>query len=192
MLSQLKAIFDTNFKAQYLEVGKIENSCCTVINEKAFHFDYIIQKFFQKINVGNFLRSVDIIHFSCSKGELMLAELTSYKSHCAKITNPTDKDCLEYVRKELICNDYRNKFIHTIFTILKIADYYNLGNSFYSYFFDTTKLKIKNYLVMDLTSEQYIFIEISCLDKLETHKKNRIEGEMGVLNCEEFQKRLVA
>jgi hypothetical protein len=45
---------------------------------------------------------------------------------------------------------------------------------------------------MDLTSDQYIYIAFSCMDKLEKHAKNRIEGDVELLNCDGLKIKLDA
>lgn len=192
MLSELQSVFEKKFSKQKIQLKKIESSCCNFISKEVFHLDYIVAKFFNQIKVGDYLCSVDVIHFATTQNELILAELTSFKTYAEKTGKNTDQDCLDYVRKELLDNKCRNKYIHSIFTLLKIIDYFGIDKKFYSYFLDPEQLSLKNFLVIDLTSEQYIFIEISCMDKLVKHKKNRIEGELNILNCEEFEKRLVA
>jgi hypothetical protein len=191
MLQQLEQIFLDNFGDAMMQVSEMDKSCCHACNIDTFHFDNVTKIFFKEVGVGDCLRSMDIIHFSPDTDTLVYAEMTGYSEYAIRNNKSTDDDCLEYIRDIVLKGvEFRNKVIHSLFTTLKIANYYEMPANFYSYFFDA--LNIHLYLVIDLTYEQYIFIEGACIDKLEKHIRNRIEGQIEILNCPLFAQRLSA
>jgi hypothetical protein len=191
MLGELEKLFESKFATCKQEVKHIPKSCCNAIDKIEFHFDDVTKEFFKTVKVGDLLKSVDVIHFASKNNELLFFEMIGFRDYAARTGKNTNKDCLEFVRNQLTgVDNVRHKLIHSIFTIVKIIDYYEMDKTFYSYFFDKRRLRIKSYIVLDLTYDEYIFIEFSCLDKLQKHKKNRIEGMVNILNCPGFLTKL--
>ena len=167
-------------------------SCCKTINLHSFYYDDVTREFFKTLSIGDFLRSMDVIHFDIKNNVLIFGEMTSYNDYAARAGNRNNEECLNFVRTQLLDNGFRNKIVHSIFTLIKIIDFYNLNKEIYSHLFDTKRIRIKNYLVMDLTFDEYLYLEFSCLHELERHRKFRIEGEVDILNCEAFEKKLAS
>jgi hypothetical protein len=174
-----------------MELNNVPESCCKFITKKVFNFDRITEDFFIEIGIGkgNLLNSVDAIYFSIEKNELLLIEMKSFPEKIDENElkgKSKNQHCLDYVRKHLLSgisdkDSVRQKIIHSIFTIIKMIDYYKMDENYYSFLLNPNKLTIKNFFVLNISSEEYLFLELSNIDKV---LKHRIEGAVDLLTCD--------
>ncbi len=187
MLNLLEEIFQKHYSQCKKRIKDFSASCCGEVNTECYYFDEVTKLFFQFVKVGDFLPSVDILHFSSTSHTMVLGEMTSYRNYANRVGKFELKDCLVFVRDQLINSEFREKIINSQFTIKKIMEHYGMDPLVHAYLNDKTKFTQKNYLVLDVTYEEYIYLEFSCLDKLEQHKTRRIEGEVNLANCDGFE-----
>jgi hypothetical protein len=190
MIHELQAFLKVNYGEFEKRIGQIPRTCCSSSSVVAFSFDEITKHFQSEINAVNRLKSMDALLIFPEKSELCFVEMTSFVNYSNSKCKGTNRDCLDFIIKELRGRDLRDKVVHSIFTIIKIIDYFNLNKNLYTHLLDSKRTKINHYLVLDITDEQYIYIAFSCMDKLERNRKNRIEGEINILSCDAFQAKM--
>lgn len=187
MVTELELLFESHYSTHRKAINSMPKACCKTTTELAYSFDEIVQEYYATVKLGNYTKSTDILFFHKIKMMIFLAEMTSFVAYAASTGKNTDRDCVEYVRNELLKTELRDKIIHTHFVLEHIVTSLCRDGASCLIPYSKSKIAFKNFLILEMTNEQYVILSLACLDVLEKVRSNRIEGEMTIVNCAAFE-----
>jgi hypothetical protein len=180
MLAVLKKHLLDNSYFFEKELGVIPHSSCPTSIIRVLDFDAVKDRFSVELRMSS-LKSVDAIYFSNTRDEIYLIEMKRYVAGGLH-------SCVDYVKSHLGPNGLPNKIIDSIFILLGIMGYYQIDKSFYSFFLDPSKLKIKCLLLVDFSSSDLLALTLASQHKHNISLTKKVESEIGVINCSAFQR----
>lgn len=191
MLSNLKKELDKYSEEK--ELSRIKYTCCYDIQIEVFDFDKITERICTNLGIS-LLRSVDALYLSCKNNTLFLMEMKRYSDTISLkdfiIKHFFTDICEEGITIRKNNGECTSKIIDSIYILLYIIGNSNLGEDFYKYFMNPTKLKIAPLLVINLEDEDYVSMAMASLDKVDISITKRIEGYVEIINCSNLHKLL--
>ncbi len=184
MIEKFQILFKTKFKSHEKEIKDIPLTCCANSNLMVFSYDEIKSEFCRSIGISenNMLKSVDAIYFSIKTEELYLIEMKGFgKAGHASVT-----DCKKFIKKHFRPFGIPNKIIDSIFLFNSIMGFYNIDKDCYKYFVDQSGIKIKTVLLSNFSNQEILDLTLLSLHKQKITLTKRIDGEIGILNCDTF------
>jgi len=185
MLEKFDVLFRDNFSSYEREIKDIPDSCCAS-DILAFSFDEIKNEFSQNLGISNdrLLKSVDALFFSKKTDEIYLIEMKGL----ARAGVATITDCKKYIKRHFAPFSLPNKIIDSIFLICNIIGYYDIEKECYQYLIDQKGIKIKTILLSNFSNKELLDLTLLSLDKQKISLTKRIDGEIGILNCDTFSR----
>lgn len=167
------------------EIGKIAHSCCNTSKVKVLDFDKIKDEFCNTLNVKSPLKSVDAIYLSKTQNVIYLIEMKNYST--SGVISGINMTCEEFINFHFGKNSIGNKIIDSIFIIFGLMGYHNISKTFYPFFLDEQKLKIKTFFLTNFNHSDIVSLSLATLDKQRIGLTKRIEGETLIINCDGFE-----
>lgn len=184
MLEKFEVLFKNNFSTHEKEIRNIPHSCCANSDILAFSFDEIKDEFSQSLGIpqDRLLKSVDALFFSTNTDELYLIEMKGF----TRAGVATIQDCKKFIKRHFDAFSLPNKIIDSIFLICSIIGYFDIDKDCYQYVLDQKGIKIKTVLLSNFSNQEILDLTLLSLHKQRISLTKRIDGEIGILNCDTF------
>jgi len=166
------------------KVKDIDHSCCSDCEKEVLDFDAIKDEFTRSLGIreDRKLCSVDGVVFNKRDNSIYIFDMNRY--------NPMGALSLEdYISKEL--KDMPKKIYDTLYLLTAILGYYKIDQSLYFFLLHPLQIRIKPFLLVNVKkSEDMVGLRLALQNELNISLSNRIEKNISLINCEEFEKAL--
>jgi hypothetical protein len=167
LLSDLKAFLKAHNLLNAEEpIWQISQSCCDSY-KAVIDFDRIKDEFCKIIGISHIPpKSADCLYINIDKSELLFMEMKDldqtiqdYKT--ASSLPLTDREIIEKMEQSFKKWKLDSKIIDSYMIILSIIGYYGFDKTFYSYYLDKNRLRIKYILLFNISNRDYIKYRIA-------------------------------
>ena len=180
MIDELASLLKKKYNHR-LMLRDAPDTCCQECDLEVHNFDEVKKAFFGELMIeGYSLKSVDFIYIPTQRDELHLIEMKR---------KPATVGCRDFVRQHLEFGAFRAKCVDSLFVILGLVGFNGTAKTFYNYFFNRKKLKIRSFFLSNFTDEEFLNITLASLENLNITLTNQIDPEITILNCTEFAAR---
>ena len=181
MVKKLIKFFSTTPYYYIKKVCDIEHSCLKNCSIEVLDFDLVKDDFFKnelQIGESKKLSSVDGIFYNTKGERLCLFDMKRYN----KLNNQSEK---EFIEQEL--SKMPKKIVDSLLILIAFLGYYAIDKTFYKVLLHPKQMPINSYMVINVRSQDLIGHRLALQDKLRISLSSRIEGNLGLISCEEFE-----
>ena len=79
------------------------------------------------------------------------------------------------------------KIVDSLLILIAFLGYYAIDKTFYKVLLHPKQMPINSYMVINVRSQDLIGHRLALQDKLRISLSSRIEGNLGLISCEEFE-----